>query len=49
MVSYILGGLLLFTLVTVYRREGKAGLRSGLLGIIRTITFVIPFIFLGVI
>ena len=49
MVNYILAGLLLLVLATVYRQHGKEGLKSGLLGTIKTVTFVAPFIFLGVV
>lgn len=49
MVNYILAGMLLFTIAIAYRQHGKEGIKSGLVGIVKTVAFVAPFIFLGVV
>jgi uncharacterized membrane protein YraQ (UPF0718 family) len=49
MVNYILAGLLVVTLASVYRKEGRKGVKAGLQSSARTVLFVTPFIFIGVI
>jgi uncharacterized membrane protein YraQ (UPF0718 family) len=49
MVNYILAGLLVVTLASVYRKEGRHGVKAGLLSSAKTVLMVLPLILMGVI